>query len=386
MTAGGKATAVVEKFTFDQQQNNGDFVVAYNCSKASESDTVLTLEFEIAADTKAKFSWGKACASGVNDKMHLGYLENDVPSSVPTQFLPDGSLNPPDSWVVSPMEASSTLVLNLDPPGRYQKFEAPRFQTNADIVKVTMRGAQQGGVVYRGAFEIHAMYECKASTGISNVSLTIPIPPWEPLRAHWRKDCGGGLPLGLAIGTQAGSENVAEQGVVARDFAVDPDRIEQDANLYSLPLDKNTIRFYFTNQKRPGADAIKFDRISITSDQGLFAVKIAGSSWDSSAIQSSGGELHLGESKHLDIHIICKRSGESSILITLPTLRYQNVEFGFRKQCRKPKRIEETSVYTARNVAHLIVLFGLVAVGAGIFMYRRRQREVKHELIVPDAH
>jgi len=235
-------------------------------------------------------------------------------------------------------------------------------------------------------------YDCKKD-GKTKVSITVPFPPMNDLTASWTKECSiaddkafeeneAVVDANLAIGTELGLSDVLSKGDVTTkydvpyfDFLKDLDPATHDT------VGPNTTRktFYLQYESADKAQAFEIHDITLTvSDPSVLVARVDEDRPGS--VPEDGMLLKPGTAAPLVIRMVCKKKGKANILVSLPVLFMDNIEFGFAKEClRRPRKIKESGfLLTASSIIH-VMLF-LVVVGCGIAYYYYKKHLAKADV------
>lgn len=179
-----------------------------------------------------------------------------------------------------------------------------------------------------------------------------------------------------------GSSDVVKNGEPTSSFLVGIQHIgteHSDEHLH-LPGNQSDWTVFIANTEDGGPKsleaALHIGRITLTVEHPENVAALdprinAKRAYGWSEIPNSGYTLHPGSNLKLVLHLVCKRIGESRILITIPILQYDTVEFGIAKRCThvgKARRSRQL-VFTAGN---LMVIVAAVCVAAAVVLIRRR--------------
>lgn len=203
-------------------------------------------------------------------------------------------------------------------------------------------------------------------------------------------DCGGQVPKNLQIGTSIGLSNVVKSGEPASEYLVGIQHIgtaHSDEHLH-LPGNQSDWQIFLTNKhegdKQPpqaSESALRIGRIAVTVENTKNVAVLDPNIFSKDALRrgsvpNSGYVVHSGQSLKMSFHFLCKREGESRIIITVPILQYENVEFGIAKECSHAAiaRKSQQLVLTAGHGIALVMLLVAVIIGV-IFGRRRNQKE-----------
>ncbi len=305
---------------------------------------------------------------------------------------------------------------------------------NPSVVRTKLRSsARLGGVLQTfGNVEIPVIYECQAR-GRSSVSLTMGIPPFSNLTVSWTKgtfphddasiskfprigrfsfadhprilsifavECGGHIASSLMIGTKPKADDVVQHGIVQKQYKMSEGHIGTSHSEDHFHLgSKKVLWRLFIWTKSPDDDGL-------TASQGLYMSQPVLLVGDTSVVFASRAQMYIAsttgqrraysfrdstmilkdsEVVELSFYLVCKKVGESRILVTLPLNNFDALEFGFAKKCDKnqiPRMVVGTAVTTSSLGTVFIILGALACVGAIAFgFYRIRQRQVEYKRV-----
>lgn len=332
------ATPKTLDFHFDHPQHTGSFSIVYDCHQLDHFNNVsISVVFPILPALSIYFSFTKTCPSGPHPYINFGYFHPSphAPSdSVPVPFRPN-SLIP----TFGPHIINTRIYLKLEPPATSQEFFHINTTTSNPALSAQVRGPVFGGVIRTSESPvIHVLYHCHSS-GLFDVHLRIPIWPFDELTASWKKDCGGGLAKGL---------NVASSRSQVDDVVKAAETVEKwkmallmtsDGMGDRAPLVNASTRvkdFWMHN----GGVAVHVAPPVVTVERQEVGTAFASvvERPDAGFDAESGGVLVTGGRLGIRIRMVCKRRGRTVVVVTFPVRAFVNVEFGFVKICRTPKR------------------------------------------------
>ncbi|CAN8065861.1 unnamed protein product [Agarophyton chilense] len=370
---------VLQDFQNDPENGEGSFSVLYRCLSEGPEESYISLHMQVTGSHSFDTAWKKVCGRGRHEHMEFGFTSHDLGTVL---FNKDGTYGKDEQRIleIGPMDTSTELTMKLTPPAYTLDFKDPFIISNSDYVSVALRGTVAGGTVTSdGLTKFSVLYECQA-TAIANIAFSVAIPPWDNMTAVWRKDCGGKSSQSLLIGTTGpGSYEVVHEGEVNLQYNITENTYIGDVQDVAEVIPGNTDykKFYITNSD--DTSDIHVQTLSMTmSDPSVVSPTIQTSLVASSSyLSTSGGVIGRKETKSLYLHFICKKEGKSLILVTLPILRYRNIEFGFLKECFEPKIHRHSGfLQTAGSIMEATLLLAIVGCGAGWVYYRRRSRNV----------
>jgi hypothetical protein len=381
----GRANPSVPEVKIDAASASGTITVKYRCAGggAGNETSFLTMHVPLSVSSSVNISWTKVCGSGPMEHLKFGYLDHNRKSVL---FNGDGTHGDEKEvgLEVSPHDLSTILTLQLEAPVYALDFHAP-FVTSSrpDDVQHFVRGARSDGtmlsIVPPEVTEVSIMYECKASVS-AEFSVTIGIPPWKNLTASWTKDCGGRVPKSLLVGTTISSSfDVLQSGELSQSFNVSGLASAYEArrrNVYFYDEDAHAALFYLTNAD--DTSNIRIQSVTVTMmPSGLMSTEIENPTLQpligDGYLSRSGATLGRHEAKRLALHFYCRSAGDVVVLVTLATLLYQNVEFGFVKACKEGK-VYHHSALTAGSFMTAIFLAFLATAAMGCCYFVRRKR------------
>lgn len=387
---GGRAVPEVAKVRLDRTTSSGSVVVKYHCAEPADDGiakkevaSLITFSLPLSVTGAAsEFTWSKTCGSGVLNDVSFGYLDHNR-DIVP--FHADGS-HGDDQRVgmeVSPHSSATVLSLRLDSAVQSLDFLAPYVTSSQpEDVQFSVRGSRIDGTILTPGepAEISIMYDCVAAVN-SLFTATIGIPPWKNLTASWTKDCGGHLPKSLVIGSGSPTNyDVLQDGELTSSYDAakfSTPSMARRQGVHVLDASTHSALFYLTNADQ--TSDIHLQSVTVTMDSNKMTAEVENPSMQpllgAGYVTKKGAVIGRGSAKRLSLHFYCKGSGDVLVLVTLTTLLYQNVEFGFVKQCVEG-RVYHRSALTAGSLLSAI-FFACVAttVLACAYYVRKRRRE-----------
>lgn len=91
-------------------------------------------------------------------------------------------------------------------------------------------------------------------------------------------------------------------------------------------------------------------------------------------VTNSENALRPGDKLRVSFHFVCRKLGESRLLITVPILDYDTLEFGIAKECDHVGTAHKSKQYVL-TVGNVFWGFIVVAIAGGIFYVRGRRKE-----------
>lgn len=367
----------------DVDEKSASFSVVYDCAKRPNISkpliALVSVFVPVVSGAQVMYSMLKTCGGGVHPHAELGVYRAGRDERLGASRV---RFDAARGYVAGAHVMSSRIYLHLHMLAGTQEFFHPIVATKSDILVLTTRGPTFGGVLRGGESAIlHVMYECRG-VGAARITISIPIPPFRPLRAAWTKDCGGGRANGLRVGSQNyTAHDVVDGGVPSERWILDVDALSGGTSLLTsrnLPTFNSSITyrdFYLTNDGDPlqiGTPVFTVDRPSTLS---LFAARPPSQLVDL-FLTGNDDILSTGTSRRLRLVFICKKAGAAHVLVTLPIKSFSTVEFGFRKQCNAPRRVRYSPfLRTANSFMSLSILIIIVL----MVIWSRHQLDAKLE-------
>jgi hypothetical protein len=376
--AGGSAHPFVQGWACGKDSKWLPFHVLYRCAKGESGFSAIALRIQSALNGSEALvlRWGKECRSGVNKLLDVAYLS--ASGNVVSLYTPPRS----EQLVIPPTSAVTEMHVSVLPPVLAQPFlPAEVFSDDPGVVKVSLRGDSGNGTVVAGVATVMSiMYECVA-LGNATVLFRLPVPPWDDLAATLIKDCGGGVPRTLCIGTEPGKSNVVMNGTrVARRERIrlfGPNgRIKVPISVADVAQKKHESTFFVRHVGTVDDGPLHFSNAVVTVDQPLLLrVLVQGYLSGNDVWSKAGNVLEAGASRELTLHYVCLREGIATVVVSLSLLRYRNVEFQFTKDCAAPVSREGVSLLNVTTIEDLLFA-GIVAGALVLLIWLRHRRNV----------
>ena len=372
---------IMKGYRVDEADSVGFFTIHYHCQQGIGGNAFVGMTMQITKDHKLTVSWSKECGKGRFDKVEFGFMAHDRSVSL---FNEDGTYGQLEQkrLEVGPTDTSTDLIMKLVPPAYNLDFKVPIISSDSPDVLVSLRGAITADTLTsEQTTHFSVYYECNAMSK-AEIKFSVAIPPWDNVTASWRKDCGGSYSQALLIGTTgAKSFDVMQDGELSPKYNVTESSTLSDvsSSIVQIPGSKKSARFFLTNSDDT-AD-LQIQTISTTmSNPEVMGTFIRTQTLAAvSSIPESGTVLPRQQTKALNLYFMCKKAGKSIVLITLPVLRYKNIEFGFVKECYEPKSYHQSGFLQTAGSILGTVLAILILGGLASFIYiRRRTSEAKY--------
>lgn len=357
----GVSTPTVADFDFDS--SIGHFTVLYGCPPGAKNFTeLLELKVPLLSNYSVILHWMKQCTSGPHPFLEIGQIVGDKHEPFRLRSA---------ATDVDPMTVSSSLYLRVKPPAVAQMYSSPSVNSSNKAVGVTLRGITAGGVVSTKAdLQFAVIYTCHAS-GEATIEVSLSVTPWNDVVAKLVKSCGGPdvVPRTIEIGTGPNKKDVVTDGKVTP-------RYQEDAGVFMpiaiVPVTESQMQLYIRNADMNWSAVVHFGKAHITvGNPRIATVRSQG------YLSASSEQLRPGESKRLQLHILCLMAGKTRVVITVPALQYKTIDVAFEKECKKPEVHSESGWHNLRTVEGIedaFLLLCVVAFASGVFVYFRMRR------------
>lgn len=380
----------VVEYRNDVDENSAGFSILYDCKPEEKSvatrSVVVSVIVPVISGISVLISMVKTCGGGIHPYVEFGHYRDAIDSRLGATRLQFGT----STFEAGPHVMSTRLYLHLHRPAQSQEFFHPTINTSSSVLSLSMRGPKFGGILRAGESTIlHVLYECLGK-GKSVVTAYVRITPFQPLRARWTKDCGGGKPVHLSIGSSStDAADVVQTGTVSRAWFVDVEQIARTNRLKKSELQQfNTSTrfkdFFFTNSGHPlqiGRPAFTVNRPNVLS---IVALKPP-MHLNQVFLSGAGDVLDNHSSRRLRLLFICKKSGTADVLVTVPVKSFSKVEFGFQKVCKAQKKRDPSGfLRTANsfmNLALSLLFIGMVYWSCGQLRNSERKTETRSSRI-----
>lgn len=348
-------------FQVDSEEQSGSFSIVYDCYRHPNEhalrNVTVSVVLPVVSGLSLFFSFHKTCGGGKHKHIDFGYFEesqgsmNDVRRIRFADSL--GNIK------IGPHAMSTKLYIQLNHPAQSQEFHRVNTTSSRNALSLTTRGPIFGGVLKPlESAVIHILYNCHGS-GEVNVSVMIQLFPFHALSATWTKDCGGGLAAGLNVGTSFGNKNdVVDKAKTAQSWQL---ALETTGSPISerVPVVNASIRYKGFWLSNDGITVHVAPAVVTVEDPAILAVFSVNPDANRLGFdQETRSILRQGGKRHLRLKMICKRKGTSLVIVTFPVRSFSNVDFGFVKLCKAPKRYVHSGFL--RTAQSLMVTVSLV--------------------------
>lgn len=371
----------VEEYRNDPQNGIGSFTILYRCKSEGDEKSIMSFHIQITANHAIDTAWKKICGRGRFEHMEFGFTTHDHRTAL---FNSDGTFGTEEKkrLEIGPLETSTELTVKLVSPAQNLEFLDPFVVSDSEDVSVSLRGTVSGASFSSDvSTKFAVLYECRTTT-TANIKFSVAIPPWQNVSTSWRKDCGGSRSQALLIGTGGPSSfDVMQDGELNSLYNVSAESSSDEAMRDSKIIPGNTDTMTFSVTNSDDTSDIEIQTISMTmSDPDILTTVVEPSAFGGD-IRASGARVERRKSRSLRLHFFCKKAGSSVVLVTLPTLRYRNVEFGFVKECNEPKVHHHSGFLNTASSLMGAILFVAIVGGIGLWIYLRRRSEAKYRSV-----
>ena len=303
------------------------FYLELDCTSAGT--TILKVSVSDPLLPKSLLSWyvTKMCSHGRRRDLRV-YINGEEATS-------HGAVE--ERWKSPIVHTTETMNVTLTVRTGNQKVEPITVTSELNTVLRGM-GAKGGFVEQPYTFLVSS--SCEKDIAEGNVSVTIPIPPYDPLVLQWWFDCplcdaanhSSHLPA-IDIGTKIGRNDIISQGLLS---ALEP------APSLIVPESVYSSSFFITGNGEIG-------QAHLTTNMRLM-----------------DPTLHCMKSgiyQKCTVIFRCLNSGKADVTVTLPFPQlHQSLEFTYHKVCRKPKITVTEEVVTDSSGLMACVVITMVAV------------------------
>lgn len=363
----------------------GSFSVKYQCKPGGVGKSYVSLHIQVTKDHSVDTSWIKVCGHGRNEHLNFGFLGSD---DKVTLFNADGTygIEEQHQLEVGPLQLSTALSAELTPPAWQMEFLDPYVESDSSLVTVSLRDTIKAGTLSSDeATKFSVLYNCAETTAKANIKFTLGIPPWDNVTALWRKTCGGTHSEALLIGTTgSGSFEVMQDGELNEKYNVTENTSVEQAygKVEEIAGATSSVRYFITNSDDTSDIHIQTIATTMSNPDVVSAIVEVPFTGTGSYLAPSGGTIARKETKSLKLRFVCKKVGESLVLVTLPALKYKNVEFGFLKHCLAPAvRHHSGFLQTAGSIMGTILVLAIMGGGALWVQMRRRAQGAKYAAV-----
>lgn len=369
----------------DAAEGVGSFTIKYQCKPGGVEKSYISLHMQVTKEHSADITWIKVCGRGRNEHLNFGFIGSD---DKVTLFNADGTYGTEEQRTldVGPLQLSTALSAELTPPAWQLDFLDPYVESDSSLVTVSLRDTIKAGTLNTdGATKFSVLYYCAETSAKANIRFTLGMPPWDNVTAAWRKTCGGTHSEALLIGTSgSGSFEVMQDGELSEKYNVTENTSVEQAygKVEEIEASMSSVRYYITNSDETSDIHIQTIATTMSNPDVVSTIVEVPFTGSGSYLGPSGGTIPRHETRSLKLHFVCKKVGESLVLVTLPTLKYKNVEFGVLKHCLAPAvRHHLGFLHTAGSILGTILVLAIIG-GIGLWVQiRRRAQEAKYSRV-----
>lgn len=323
----------------------GYFTIAYDCPRQATVPSSHLVKMVVPLgqpSTELSFSFLKECGCGTHPYAYL--VLQDEQGEEMNEKVP----------VLDKVSSTFQLSLILNHAEAVQSFGIPDLIYDHSSYKLRMYGqdADRGGIALGGEKITWILQdECIASqNGIPRqANIYVPIPPFEPLSIQFSKDCGGGRPQGLYIGSNPSSFDIMKDGIVLNSPIITLNKTDKVLQLYLSLHGESSPHSMFVGS--PIFDIL---------DTSLVYTKLISDTPTKKSLALHEDLLRAGEQKLYTFSFVCKRTGQTTIDITFPVRYRDNINLRLIKRCKAPLAFNNSPFPTANTTLILITLFAFV--------------------------
>lgn len=395
--SGDFAEPTIAETIFKPSLSTGKVSILYNCKPDAEASLGLrlTLSFGAGPSETLHVYWVKECKGQDNDELQFGHVVphgekgRDTRTPFATEDVP---------LIVAPSDVSTEIFFKLDVTGAQQAFLAPMIvSSDPDVVTVAVRGNHPEGGILSGleVTTFQVMYECLKPTGSSEISISVGIPPFNNLTASYKKECGGAESSAIIVGTTDGGFDVVDRGHATPRFTLGVGNIgtEHSEQHFHLPGNTSSWTVYLSyNSTSPAihqsTDAVLHSgRLALTIESPDTVVANVALSkkgtlrW--APVDNVGVALGQGDVLRMDFNFYCRRVGESRILVTVPLLQYDSLEFGLAKECTHAASAKRSGGLFLTAGTSFTGVLAIALLACCFVVYRARQRQASKHSFEP---
>uniref|UniRef100_A0A7S0ZD08 Uncharacterized protein n=1 Tax=Timspurckia oligopyrenoides TaxID=708627 RepID=A0A7S0ZD08_9RHOD len=410
-------SATVLEFAFDTESSEGSFAIDFVCTEKSAGTLVrVDVSVDITSDAKRTFSIAKQCPSKeLISKPHQNaalFLLSRLPNPDKGPVLYEISR---ESTSI-PLQSSTVVDIQMKMKNSrsIHSFGPLSLTSGSSVVEARLVGVLVGGLLRRDDPErMTVLLRCHANRpdSATKVSVTLPMPPFEPLKGSWNVLCNSSsvqqsaqnddFPLtGTIEGNRNGSHtgtdysripmneriqigsleltrpDVVSLGKVQPLFNVSAQTLMSSAEprviaLKHYPTPQTISEFTLWNKIRAMPLEVSSVVVSVSHPKILSARVVIPTVFGYFYVGADGGNLNDAVRK-IRLRMFCKDHGTSAVLMTLLFEDGTAVEFGFLKSCIRPQvHTRKGSTLTAGTVMRLITVLGFVFI-TGLLYYMLR--------------
>lgn len=191
------------------------------------------------------------------------------------------------------------------------------------------------------------------------------------------------------IGTSSGASDIVKNGIVSAAYKMREEHIGQAHSAEHVHLGGNItfwdayITVNSTDAYRQEASAgIHLGSITVTVEKPdtLYVPSPQAVGDGHMSLPGGGIVVKSGRVVEIQFWLLCRKKGESRVMVSIPMLHYDTVEFGFAKECTHvPAVHQEELAFTVGTATTLIIMFLVVACIASYMWLRRRMRQQRYK-------
>lgn len=332
-TKNGRAHPEVVEFSNDVEEHSGEITILHRCEEVSHRAvewSEVVLRMEIGGGREVELTWDKECGYGEHEKLDYGWFAGKGAGDLSRPMSLKGHVGDGSVPTFGPRTLSTRVYMRLVEEGLSQQFDRPvvnaRGADGGVQVGVEVRGAYFGGVVVgRGYSIFDVIYGCEGK-GVSVVTVSVRVLPFNTMYMQWRKDCGGGVAQGLDVGTRVG---LWGNRVVA-------DVVKNGVSIggYGYRGQNDSVRGYSHVRHRGRHGVRKFYVWGGWDEIGEVSAHV-----EDERIASGEGEIvgGVGEVRKVLVWTRCRKKGVTRIGVTMSVRDREAVEWWFDEICSRER-------------------------------------------------
>lgn len=329
----GRAKPQVMEFSNDVEERSGEITILHGCKEVSDGMvewSEIVLRVEIGGEMEVELTWDKECGYGEHEKLDYGWFAGKGVGDLSRPMSLKERVGDESTPIFGPRTLSTRVYLRMVEEKLSQQFDRPvvsvRGVNEGVQVGAEVRGAYFGGVVVGKGYSVFdVMYGCEGK-GVSVVTVSVGVRPFNTVYMQWRKDCGGGIARGLDVGTRVGLwGNRVIADVVKSGVAIGG---------YGYRGRNDSVRGYSHVRHRGRHGVRKFYVSGGWEEIGEVYTHI-----DDERIASGGGEIigGRGEVRKVFVWSKCKKKGVTRIGVTMSVRDREAVEWWFDEICTRER-------------------------------------------------
>lgn len=357
---GGRAEPEVIEFSNDVEERSGEVMILHGCKEVSHGvleRSEVVMRMGIGGGGEVELTWDKECGYGEHEKLDYGWFGGEGVGDLSRPMSLKALGGSESVRTFGPRTLSTRVYLKIEEEGLSQRFERPvvnvRGLDGGVGVGVDVRGGHFGGVVLGKEYSVFdVMYGC-VGKGVSVVSVSVGIRPFDRVYMQWRKDCGGGVARGLKVGTRAGLWGFGVVADVVRDGVA--------VGRYGNRGGNGSVGGYSGVRRRGRHGVRRFYVWGGWEEIGEIHAHVE--DW---RIASGEGRVvgNAGEVRKVFVWTRCKKKGATRVQVTMSVRDREAVEWWFDEMCSAERMRDGGGTAVTAELAMWCTMGMLVAVMA----------------------